>query len=74
MIVDLDELDRHFEYVRSINSAELRDITWVRNGVPMSITEEQISDFRFIGLSNVNFPDLILEGDGTVLLGDTNDA
>lgn len=59
MIVDLDELDRNNEYIRKINAAALEEIVWVRGGKAIPVTDQQRSEFVFIGLNNENFPDVM---------------
>lgn len=60
LIVDLDELDRHFAYRASINHTPLHLITWVRNGKVIPVTRQQIDEWRFTGLTNIDFPQLSL--------------
>lgn len=56
MIVDLNELDRCFDYIKSINDANIEKIVWKRGDKKIEVTASQIHEFKFIGLNNVNFP------------------
>lgn len=58
MIVDLDELDKCFNYIKSINSVDLKDIIWKRGDKQIKITSEQCREYEFIGLSNAYFPSI----------------
>lgn len=56
MIVNLNELDASLDYLNSICKEKLEDIVWKRGETVIPVTDDQRSDYRFIGLSNVEFP------------------
>ena len=56
MIVDLNELDKYFSYVKAINDADLKDIVWKRGDKQIETTLEQCNEYKFIGLTNAYFP------------------
>ena len=55
-VVDIREVERCQRYLRSINDAPLENITWMRDGQIVEYTPEQIEHWKFIGLSNKDFP------------------
>jgi hypothetical protein len=56
MIVELIEFDMARKYLKEINNTDIDDIVWVRNGVQQDIPEEILDEWKFIGLSNTDFP------------------
>jgi hypothetical protein len=44
-----------------INSYDLHDITFTFEGKPIELSEEEVADFRYLGLNNIDFFDIILE-------------
>ena len=59
MIVELNELDKAFEFVRSINTTGLCEIVWTRGGTVIPVTDRQREEFKFFGLNNANFPEIM---------------
>jgi hypothetical protein len=53
--VDLDELERTLNYLKIINHHELKNIEWRRGDVEIKPSDKLVEDFRFTGLSNVDF-------------------
>jgi hypothetical protein len=49
--------------LREINSIPLKDIVWLKNGNKVECSQQDIEDFRFIGLSNTEFVEFYLEND-----------
>lgn len=45
LLAELDEM----------NNVSLQDIKWFKNGEQIYVTDEDIQEWRFIGLSNVQF-------------------
>ena len=41
--------------LNKINEAKLNDITWVKDGKEISVSQEMIDEYEFIGLNNVGF-------------------
>ena len=53
--VDLNELERALSYLKTINHHELKNIEWWRGDFEIKPSDKLIEDFRFTGLSNVDF-------------------
>jgi hypothetical protein len=58
MIVDLNELDRHFSYIKAINDTKIEDIVWKRGDKQIETTLQQCNEYKFIGLANAYFPSI----------------
>jgi hypothetical protein len=61
-IIDLQHLKEVKEYLDTINNLALEDILWFDSSTPNAATikratPEQIKDWKFIGLSNKDFPE-----------------
>ncbi len=66
MIVNLDELRAVLAYINTLNRTELSTITWVDDrGQKIEVDKELIDSWRFIGLSNKDFAELILMQHGS---------
>ena len=59
MIVDILEIERVLRYFKTINKADLDDIVWMRGEERMTPSAEQLEGFKYIGLSNRDFPSVI---------------
>lgn len=46
--------------LREINSIDLKEITWLKNGKKIEVPINDIEDFRFTGLNNTEFVDIYL--------------
>lgn len=55
-VVSLEELERVRAFLQAINQTPLENIAWTRKGVAQIYTPEQIERWKFIGLSNKDFP------------------
>lgn len=55
MIVDINYLRYLNEQRQAINQTPLQDIVWVENGQQIEASDKLIEDFKFTGLSNVDF-------------------
>lgn len=55
--VDLRTLQDTLDYIASVNKLKLSDITWVRGDTEVfpDGTEEDIENWKFVGLSNASF-------------------
>lgn len=53
--VNLDELERALNYLGVINKHQLKDIEWRRGDAQLKPSDKLIDEFRFTGLSNVDF-------------------
>lgn len=56
MIVDVNEIERCLRFFKSINEADLDKIVWVRGDEQLLPDPEQLEEYKFIGLSNRDFP------------------
>jgi hypothetical protein len=54
MKVDINKLQEALDYIKLINSVDLDKIDWGTTDFPAV----SVSDFKFIGLSNVSFAEL----------------
>ena len=43
------------EVLNRVNKLKLEDIEWTVKGIPIYVNPDSVKDFKFIGLSNVNF-------------------
>jgi hypothetical protein len=57
LIVDVDDLKEHFAFRRRINDADISDIVWIKDGQELEFTKEFLDDWKYIGLSNISFPE-----------------
>lgn len=57
MIVSLEEIEAMQARRAEINAVPLAEITWTRNGVPLPVSKERIEDWKFVGMSNIAFPE-----------------
>ena len=56
MVVDVDEIERCLRYFKAINAANLNEIIWVRGNEKLTPDAEVLEEYRFLGLSNRDFP------------------
>lgn len=57
MLVDIDYINAVKKRLSQINSHDLKDIKWIKDGESVSFTKEQINDFEFLGLNNADIID-----------------
>lgn len=55
MNVHLERLRELLAELDEMNNVSLQDIKWFKNGEQIYVTDEDIQEWRFIGLSNVQF-------------------
>lgn len=55
MKVDIEKLNIMLDQIKKINEADLKDIIFVEDGMIVKPTQKQLDDFKFTGLSNVDF-------------------
>lgn len=55
MNVHLERLQELLAELNEMNNVSLQDIKWFKNGEQIYVTDEDIQEWRFIGLSNVQF-------------------
>lgn len=77
MNVDIDQLKEIKKYLTKINRCHSKDITWYHRGEKVKFKEEDIKDFKFMGLNNVDIIDMFdfieIGEENPELLEDTND-
>jgi hypothetical protein len=60
-VVNYDEVMRQIEIRRGINSLPIDEIEWVRDdGTKIKFDPKLLEEFKFIGLCNINFPEIFL--------------
>lgn len=62
--VDIDEVLKHIEYRRFVNSMNLDEITFTRNGKPIRLDPKLISGWGMVGLNNFDFVEAIADANG----------
>lgn len=61
MKVYYDEVMRQLQIRAALNRLPLDEIEWVRDdGTPIVFDKRLLEGWKFIGLNNVNFPELVL--------------
>lgn len=56
MIVDINEIERCLRFFQFINEANIEDIIWMRGDETLQVSPERLKAFKFMGLSNRDFP------------------
>lgn len=56
MFVDIRKIKECLEYLHEVNSEKLENIVWCRDGAALAVTPEELNEYKFIGLSNKDFP------------------
>ena len=59
IVVDVRAIERVLMFFKSINNTDLEDITWVMDDEVLSPSKEDIENFKFMGLSNRDFPSIM---------------
>ena len=55
MEVNINRVLEILEELKVINEAKLKDIIWIKDGEKLTINQEMIDEYKFIGLNNVCF-------------------
>jgi hypothetical protein len=55
--IDINEVKKARNFLRSVNKHELEDIEWVENGKPIKVTAKANAEFQYLGLNNSDFID-----------------
>lgn len=55
MQIDINEVIRHIEWRKGINSIPLEKIEWIKDGQKIQISQEVIDNWKFTGLNNIDF-------------------
>lgn len=58
--IDLGELETVLAYLKRLESVDLRDITWMRLGQTVAVSEKEIYEWEFTGLNNRHFAEMNL--------------
>jgi uncharacterized protein YegJ (DUF2314 family) len=67
MDVHLEDVERWIKFQHEVNSADLGEVTWLRDGQPVSISESAINDWKFVGLNNLTFAECRLVDSASIL-------
>lgn len=54
MLVDLDYINTVKKRFAQINAEDIENIEWVKNGETVSLTKQEIEEFKFMGLNNTD--------------------
>jgi hypothetical protein len=63
MIVSVEEIEAIHARLDEINAAPFEEITWTKGGVPVVVPDDEVQEWRFIGMSNTSFPEFWLCGE-----------
>lgn len=55
MLVFVEDLRELYGKIQAINQTPLEDIVWMKNGQLIEASNKLVEDFKFTGLSNVDF-------------------
>lgn len=55
MKVDIEEFNKHLDYFKRINLADIKELTVFENGIEVEINPSHKDEFRLTGLSNKDF-------------------
>jgi hypothetical protein len=66
--IDVEEIIKLQARRREINALDLKDITFYRDGKPVEIPDEAIEEWRFVGLSNIDFVGEVILEEGRIRL------
>jgi hypothetical protein len=61
--IDLVDVRRLIELKRLINGDTLGNIDWYDNGVKLDVSIEEMDEWKFVGLSNLDFAQINLMDD-----------
>jgi hypothetical protein len=59
LVVDVNEVERCLRYFKAINETDIDNIVWKRGDKALPVDPVAIPEFRFIGLSNRDFPSVM---------------
>lgn len=58
-VIKVEDVERVLRFFKEINTTPLEDIVWTRGGVELEVTQEQLDEYNFTGLSNRDFPSVM---------------
>lgn len=61
MTVEISKIKEIYEFLTKLNNEKLENITWVDGNNTIRITEDQINDWKYTGLTNWYFAKEILQ-------------
>ena len=61
MKVNIEEIAIIRKRLIEIDQTSIDDIEWYKDGVKIDPTEEQLEEWKFLGLSNSYFPDYMFD-------------
>ena len=64
--IDIEEIIALQARRREINALDLKDVKFFKDGKPVEVTPEQIEEWSFIGLSNIDFVETHILGKDTI--------
>lgn len=59
--IDIEEIEALQKRRKEINSIELGSIDFYKDGKKVEATAEDIEEWRFVGLSNIDFVEMVLD-------------
>lgn len=59
-VVAIEEVEMLRHRLNAINSIPLKDIIWTRADTVIPVADEAIANWKFMGLSNVSFAEMVL--------------
>ncbi len=59
MHVDLDWLYNVKKRLRIINSQKIEDIVFISDGVEKEVPEDELLEWKFMGLNNTDLPEMV---------------
>lgn len=59
MRVDLEKLLEIKAYFKTIEDQDINEIEWYKDGEKLEVDSDQLEEFRFMGLNNRNFPEIV---------------
>ena len=63
MNFNIEDVAAHVRWRAKVNGADLRDLAFFRGGEEIPVSDKEIDDWRFTGLSNIDFVMERLHGD-----------
>ncbi|MCP4761061.1 MAG: hypothetical protein GY870_04715 [archaeon] len=55
MRIDIEDINKHLEFRKKVNCNELDNIEFYENGKKVEIPKEIADEFKYTGLSNIDF-------------------
>jgi len=55
MEVNINRVLEILEELKVINEAKLKDIEWIKDGQKLTVNQEMVDEYEFVGLNNVGF-------------------